>query len=55
MLVVGAHTHLGPYRVFDLDSNEEEPLKSINTNGVDASLVQPYPGAPSVQEEFTLV
>lgn len=46
MAVVDAHTHLGPCRVFDLDSDEDGLLASMDANGIDVSLTQPYPGAP---------
>ena len=50
MPIVDAHTHIGPCRVFDLDDDEQGLLDSMNANGIDVSLVQPYPGAPSAAE-----
>jgi len=47
MQVVDAHSHLGPCRVFDLDTSEDELLSSMERNGIDVNLVQPYPGPDS--------
>ena len=50
MPIVDAHAHIGPCRVFDLDSPEQALLDSMNEHQVDVSLVQPYPGPDSVKE-----
>ena len=50
MPVIDAHTHLGACRVFDLDSSEDSLTVSMDENGIDISLVQPYPGAPRSSE-----
>jgi len=49
-IIVDAHTHLGHCRVFDLNDSEEDLLNSMDSNQIDVSLVQPYPGAPSSTE-----
>lgn len=46
MRIVDAHAHLGPCRVFNLLVTEEELIKSMDDNGIDISIVQPFPGAP---------
>lgn len=46
MLVVDGHQHIGPCRVFDLDQTEEKLISTMDEQGVDAALVQPFPGAP---------
>jgi predicted TIM-barrel fold metal-dependent hydrolase len=43
--VIDAHAHLGECCVFGLYSTEEEMLRRMDENGVDATIVQPYPGA----------
>lgn len=44
-MIVDAHMHLGDCRVFDLNISEEQLLQSMDANGVDASIIQPFPGA----------
>ncbi len=46
MPIVDAHNHLGTCRVFDLNATEEDALTSMEEAGVDATIVQPYPGSP---------
>ena len=46
MLHVDAHTHLGTCRVFDSDQGPEVLLGSMDRNGIDVAVVQPFPGAP---------
>jgi len=46
MIVVDAHSHLGPCTVFDICATEEEVIRTMDENGIDVALVQPYPGAP---------
>jgi predicted TIM-barrel fold metal-dependent hydrolase len=46
MPVVDAHVHLGPCRVFGWECTEEQIIASMERNGVDISIVQPFPGAP---------
>ena len=45
-MIVDAHMHLGSCRVFDLDVTEDALLANLDRNGVDAAIVQPFPGAP---------
>jgi hypothetical protein len=45
MKVLDAHAHLGRCRVFDLNVSEEELIGNMDAKGVDASIVQPFPGA----------
>jgi hypothetical protein len=50
--ILDAHAHIGSCRVFDLDVTEEQLIKNMNEKGVDAAIVQPFPGAfpqPPVQ------
>jgi uncharacterized protein len=50
MKVVDAHAHLGKCCVFDLATTEEELLARMDESGVDATIVQPYPGAKNAAE-----
>jgi uncharacterized protein len=43
--VVDTHAHLGECCVFGLISTEEEMMRRMDENGVDATIVQPYPGS----------
>jgi uncharacterized protein len=43
--VIDAHAHLGECCVFGLLSTEEELIRRMDECGVDATIVQPYPGA----------
>ena len=43
--VVDAHAHLGECCVFGLIATEEELIRRMDENSVDATIVQPYPGA----------
>jgi len=50
MKIVDAHMHLGPCRVFDVEVKAEELLNNMERNGITASIVQPFPGAPDVKK-----
>lgn len=43
--IVDAHAHLGGCRVFGLQTSEDELLQRMEESGIDATIVQPYPGA----------
>src|SRR6201996_3240296 len=43
--VIDTHAHLGECCVFGLYSTEEEMIRRQDECGVDATIVQPYPGA----------
>jgi len=45
MPVVDAHAHLGKCRVFDLEVSAENLLAAMDANGIDATIVMPFPGA----------
>lgn len=47
MNIVDSHSHLGPCRVFDLKHEETDLISQMDRHGIDVSLVQPFPGAPS--------
>lgn len=52
MKILDAHAHIGSCRVFDLEVTEEQLIRNMNEKGVDAAIVQPFPGAfpqPPVQ------
>lgn len=42
---IDTHAHLGECCVFGLISTEEESIRRMDENGIDATIVQPYPGA----------
>lgn len=48
--VVDAHAHLGECCVFGLLSTEEQLLRRMDESGVDATIVQPFPGATNAAE-----
>ena len=43
--VVDTHAHLGECCVFGLIATEEEIIRRMDENAVDATIIQPYPGA----------
>jgi predicted TIM-barrel fold metal-dependent hydrolase len=43
--VIDTHAHLGECCVFGLYATEEDIVRRMNENGVDATIIQPYPGA----------
>jgi uncharacterized protein len=43
--VIDAHAHLGECCVFGLVSAEEELLRRMDESEIDATIIQPYPGA----------
>jgi predicted TIM-barrel fold metal-dependent hydrolase len=45
MKIVDAHYHLGDCRVFSLNAEEDEIVAAMDRHGVDAALLQPFPGA----------
>jgi predicted TIM-barrel fold metal-dependent hydrolase len=45
-MIIDVHQHLGPCRVFNLNIEEDALMTALDRNGVDAAIVQPYPGAP---------
>ncbi len=52
-VIVDSHQHIGKCRIFNYDQDEEDIIKNMNTKGVDACIVQPFPGAfpqPPVDE-----
>ena len=55
MDMIDAHTHVGPCRVFDLDSSTDDLLSSMDEHGIRSSIVQPYPGAPNPSEVHDLI
>jgi len=45
MKILDAHSHIGKCRVFDLNVTEEDLIKNMDAKGIDAAVVQPFPGA----------
>jgi len=43
--VIDTHAHLGECCVFGLFATKEEMMRRMDENGIDATIVQPYPGA----------
>src|SRR3984893_14469110 len=43
--IIDAHAHLGGCHVFGLDNKEHDLIRRMDENGIDAAIVQPYPGA----------
>lgn len=50
MAIIDAHMHLAGCRVFDMTVSEQEILDGMDANGVDATIVQPFPGADSPRQ-----
>lgn len=48
--VIDTHAHLGECCVFGLMSTKEEMLRRMDESAVDATIVQPYPGAKDYYE-----
>lgn len=48
--IIDAHAHLGKCCVFDLVNTEQELLRRMDECEIDATIVQPYPGAPDAEE-----
>ena len=48
--VIDTHAHLGECCVFGLVSTEEEMIRRMDECKVDATIVQPYPGAKNAAE-----
>jgi uncharacterized protein len=42
---IDTHAHLGECCVFGLYATEEDMIRRMDESGVDATIVQPYPGA----------
>ncbi len=42
--VVDAHAHLGGRCVFGITTTEEELVRRMEESGIDATILQPYPG-----------
>lgn len=45
MKILDSHSHIGSCRVFDLNVSEEDLIRNMDAKGVDAAVVQPFPGA----------
>jgi uncharacterized protein len=48
--VIDTHAHLGECCVFGLVATEEEIIRRMNENAVDATIIQPYPGAKDARK-----
>ena len=48
--IIDTHAHLGECCVFGLNSTEEELIRRMDENNVDATIVQPYPGAKNASK-----
>jgi predicted TIM-barrel fold metal-dependent hydrolase len=46
MQLIDAHSHLGTCRVFDADQPPALLLAALDRHAIDATIVQPFPGAP---------
>jgi predicted TIM-barrel fold metal-dependent hydrolase len=44
-VIVDVHQHLGHCRVFDYDFSENDLIRNMDKKGIDAAIVQPFPGA----------
>jgi uncharacterized protein len=53
--MVDTHAHLGKCCVFDLATTEEDLLRRMDESGVDATIVQPYPGAEDAARQHDLI
>jgi hypothetical protein len=48
--VIDTHAHLGECCVFGLLSTEEDMMRRMEESGIDATIVQPYPGATAASK-----
>jgi predicted TIM-barrel fold metal-dependent hydrolase len=48
--IVDAHAHLDKCHVFGLNNEEGDLIRCMDENGIDATIVQPYPGARDAVE-----
>ena len=53
--MVDTHAHLGKCCVFDLATTEQDLLRRMDESGVDATIVQPYPGAEDAARQHDLI
>ena len=44
-IIVDVHQHLGQCRVFDYDFTEYDLIQNMDKKGIDAAIIQPFPGA----------
>jgi uncharacterized protein len=47
--IIDTHHHVDTCRVFDLEQDEEAVLRTMDENGVTATIIQPFPGAPDAR------
>lgn len=45
MKIIDTHAHLDRCRVFDMEVTEDALIKAMNSNNIDITIVQPFPGA----------
>jgi Predicted metal-dependent hydrolase of the TIM-barrel fold len=50
MKYIDVHLHLGDCRVFDCDVTEEQMMKALDLNKINAAIVQPFPGAADYKD-----
>lgn len=48
--IIDAHTHLGTCRVFDMEQSKDILFQEQQKWGINASVMQPFPGAPNPKE-----
>lgn len=46
MYYIDVHAHIGDCRVFDMHVTEEQIFRAMEESRVDATILQPFPGAP---------
>lgn len=48
-MIIDTHAHVGQCHVFDADQSGADLLKAMDSHGIDAAVVQPFPGSPDVR------
>lgn len=49
-MIIDSHLHLGSCSVFGLNTTEDELMRALDVNNLDAAIIQPYPGAPDCRQ-----
>lgn len=54
-MLIDAHAHLGTCRVFQADQRPDGLLRAMDAAGVDAAVVQPFPGSPDARSDHDMI
>lgn len=54
-MIIDAHTHVGKCHVFDADQSAAGLLAAMDTGGIDAAVVQPFPGSQDIRADHDVI